>query len=275
MSYKLTKWDMVTWKVTQKVKHFNFDFWQFVEHKIARKILFLKKDTMAIDWLEPVEGKPYATLNSDKLTDSMLTHYGRFHGQPRREYYMDQVIRFCTYKWHQPIWTFKRWCRSRLDWFLFFRARELTWKTHHYINRSGTDHIDGYFEFKVFGIKGTRTVDLCSIQCLKHDAYEWDFVKKKNKKILNYHDLNRYGKWGFPTILVLKDKIMPKDIDKVLAKWYDDQVEYKYRHWTWKGDRPKIIVDDLHFMEDPCEKCGLDMYGCTGHYGESKEKDAT
>jgi hypothetical protein len=93
---------------------------------------------------------------------------------------------------------------------------------------------------------------------LKHDGLEWDFEKKKHKKILNYLDLNKYGSWGFPSLLVLKEKIVPKDIDNVLNKWYDDQVEWKYRHWTWKGERPKIIVDDLKFMEDLCQECHYD-----------------
>ena len=252
MSYEPTKWSMRRFGATQKIKHLNYDVKNLFE-KGLRKALFLAPDT-SMDWIG--EG---GLVDSEKLSASIEHSVSRFHGQPRREYYLDKFIRFFFYNWYEPLFKFKHRMRSKLEWFLFFRARELTWKTHHYITKSGTDHIDGYFEYKVWGIKCGRTFDLSSISGIQHEAWEWDTKTKKNKKILNYIDMNKYGSWGFPTLVVLKKKIMPKDIDKILNKWYDDQVEYKYRHWTHKGDRPNIIVDELYFDEDLCKECGHDM----------------
>jgi len=250
-------------RTKQKVKRVRYNTSNFVE-KVLRKVLFLGRSD-EWDWMEKVEGTDYYSLNGEKLDERLENSHIRFHGKPRREHYLDKALRFVFYTWYEPIFTFKRWCRSKLDWFLFFRAREISWKTHHYIHKSGTSHIDGYFEFKVFGIRGTRTMDLCGIGGLKGDMTGYDMEKRKAHNRLNYIDLNKYGSWGFPTLLVNRPKVKPGDIDKILNKWYDEQVEYKYRHWTWKGERPKITVDDLKFMEDLCLDCGRDKEedGCS------------
>jgi len=252
MSYEPTKWSMRRFSAMQKIKRFRFDVKGLME-KGLRKMLFLGPDT-TMDWIGE-NGR----VDSEKLSESIENSVSRFHGKPRREHYLDQLLRFFFYKWYQPLFDFKHWVRNKFEWYLFFKAREVTWKTHHYISKSGTDQIDGYFEYKVWGIKCGRTFDLSSLTGLKRENYQWDTKTKKEKKVLGYLDLNSYGKWGFSTLLVLKSKIMPKDIDKILNKWYDDQVSYRYRHWSHKGDRPNIIVDEFYFTEDLCKECGHDM----------------
>ena len=253
---------MRRFRVKQWVKHLNYEVWQFTE-KVCRKVMFIGPDK-SMDWIVRVEGEHYYTLDGDKLSASIEHSHIRYHGKPRREHYMDQTLRFIFLKWYQSIFTFKRWLRNKFEWYLFFKAREIHWKTHHYIHKTKNTHIDGYFEYTVWGIKCGRTFDLCSLKCLKADSYEYDIKTKKEKKLLGYNDLNKYGSWGFPTICITKEAFPATDIDKILNKWYSDQVEYKYRHWTWKGSRPKIIVDKLLFMEDLCQKC---------HYG-SEDTDA-
>ena len=251
-----SKWDMRVWGAKRKVKRMNYEVWQFTEN-VCRKILFVPKNK---DWdiFGEKDERGYVAIDSDKLTASIEHSHIRYHGKPRREHYMDQTLRFIFLNWYQPIFTFKRWVRNKFEWYLFFKAREIHYKTHHYISKTKNDHIDGYFEYKVWGFNCGRTFDLTSLSCLKYDAKEWDTKTKKHKKVLGYIDLNGYGSWGFPTLLVLKEKFHHKDIDKLIHKWYSDRVEYKYRHWTWKGERPKIIIDDLHFMDDLCQSCHYD-----------------
>lgn len=269
----ISKRSMRWWSIKQRIKHVNHDVWKFTE-KVCRKLLFLG-DGKEFDFFEKVnEGDPYYTVNSEKLSASIEHSHIRYHGKPRREHYMDQTLRFVFLHWYQPLFTFKRWCRNKLEWYLFFKAREIEWHSHHYISRKKNDHIDGYFKYKVWGIKCGRTFDLTSLSTFKHDAMEWDTTTKKEKKVPGaYVDLNRYGKWGFPTLCVLKDKFPASDIDKVLNKWYSDQVEYKYRHWTWKGDRPKIVVTDMKFMDDLCQTCHYGSDDPDAHADWCKDKD--
>ena len=253
MGYKVTNRKRAWWKIKDAIKHANYEVWQGTEW-VCRKILFLGKDD-TFDYLEPMENGS-ARVNIEKLKQHVDTAEERFHGTPRREHYMDNVLRFIFLKWYKPLGTFKRWLRSKWDWFLFFRAREIEWTPWHYIDRTDNDHIDGYVSGKVGPFKFHRTVDVSSLTFLKH------VFPVESKKDIHYYDLNRYGSWGFPTLMVTKEGIDAADIDKLLNQWYSDLVRYKYRHWTSKGARPNIVVADLRFNDELCKKCHYDKEDC-------------
>lgn len=240
---KITKLHTLTWNIEKEVKRIKYKACDLIE-TMLRRLLFLDPDTSA-DWIGS-DGK----VNSEKLHEFIMNDQDRFHRQPRREYYLNQVLRFFFYKWYEPFFTFKRWCRNKLNKFLFFRARKFEYKTHHYISKTKNTHMDGYLSYTVWGIKCSMVLDIISLDGLKSDAYEYDYQNKT--EIPHFLDLNKYGKWSYSTLLVPKKTFNEKDIKRVVNLFYKNAVEYKFRHWSYKEGMPTITFDDFHWTEDLC-----------------------
>jgi hypothetical protein len=240
---------------SEYISHVNYLTWKSTE-AVFRKLLLLGPDN-TFDWLEPLEYGS-GVVNPEKLSAHIDNHDIKFHSKPRREHYMDKTLRFMFYEWYQPIVLARREAARRWNWFLFFRARRINWSSHHYINRQGNDQIDGYVHGAYKGFRFRLTVDICAASCLSHDFW--------GEEEPHYRDLNKYGSWGFPTLMLAKQTVDYEDLGTLLNKWYGDLVRYKYRHWTWEGDSPKIVLYDLKFTDDLCSVCFFEKNEC--HCGE-------
>src|SRR3990167_3437327 len=90
-SFKITKLISLTRRCRQRVKYVNYEIKNFID-RCCRKLLFLGPDT-EFDWIG--DG---GLVDSDKLEESIKNSIKNFHNQPRREYYLDQTLRFFFYK---------------------------------------------------------------------------------------------------------------------------------------------------------------------------------
>lgn len=232
------------------------------------KIQKLDSDYMLVPKEE--DDNPLGRLvDSDKLKDVATNYTTYYHAQPRREFYADKLGRFlfynAAYDWPVAI---LRNIGHKFTKFLLRYAKELKWQSYHYVDRQKEDHIDGYITFKVGPFTRSLTLDVTSLKSIGYDA---DDTFGEDPTKLQYVDINKYGKWGFSTLLMVTDDglIDMSRVPELIERWYLNKFEWKYRHWTSTGEKPKIVIE-LNYTDELCDSC----QNHTGEECECKEHGA-
>ena len=195
---------------------------------------------------------PHRTLDSEKLHEVINNYNSYYHETPRREYYAERLSAFLfynpAYSWPKSIY---RRIKGRVSEYALSKARVITWKTLHYVDREGQTQIDGYLEYEWKGMTFTKTLNITSIQAIRYDAMPFD----KDDTSVYYLDLNTYGSYGYTNLLqTAQDTIDVRAIPKMLTDWYMDRYEFVYRHWTSTGERP-VIKTEISYTDELCDSC--------------------
>lgn len=261
---KSRKW----WRFKERIKHLRYDMSNAYTRAYRWVLRIPHPYKTDLEWHcdEPNE-RGFIPVNSKRLSQQVANSKPWFHGTPRREHYMDKLGRFIfyngIYSWPGNI---RNWFRHKLNLFVLKRTRKLTWDTHHYVSRTKESHIDGYIEFEWGPFKRSMVLDVCSPKAMYWDAVRSNGFKEDSPKV-KWTNIDTYGSWGFPTLMMFNDKNEYLDLDRIeemIVDWYMKRYEYCYRHWTSK-EVIEVEIKPFSYNDQLCNKCGYDLWegeGC-------------